>query len=125
MKQSDTVKISLRLDKDTYNKLCVISKSNSSTISQVIRDYIDVGVGLRTSSDDIDRISEIIKKQVENVCEQPIERLIKIVIKNIKSTESSKYILCSLLKEFSNENVDEILENAETQAILYATNRSN
>lgn len=125
MKQSDTVKISLRLDKDTYNKLCVISKSNSSTISQVIRDYIDMGVGLRTSSDDIDRISEIIKKQVENVCEQPIERLIKIVIKNIKSTESSKYILCSLLKEFSNGNVDEILENAETQAILYATNRSN
>ena len=84
MKQSDTVKISLRLDKDTYNKLCVISKSNSSTISQVIRDYIDVGVGLRTSSDDIDRISEIIKKQVENVCEQPIERLIKIVINRIK-----------------------------------------
>ena len=125
MKQSDTVKISLRLDKDTYNKLCVISKSNSSTISQVIRDYIDVGVGLRTTSDDIDRISEIIKKQVENVCEQPIERLIKIVIKNIKSTESSKFILCSLLKEFSNENVDEILENAETQAILYATNRSS
>lgn len=125
MKQSDTVKISLRLDKDTYNKLCVISKSNSSTISQVIRDYIDVGVGLRTTSDDIDKISEIIKKQVENVCEQPIERLIKIVIKNIKSTESSKYILCSLLKEFSNENVDEILENAETQAIIYATNRNS
>lgn len=125
MKQSDTVKISLRLDKDTYNKLCVISKSNSSTISQVIRDYIDVGVGLRTTSDDIDKISEIIKKQVENVCEQPIERLIKIVIKNIKSTESSKYILCSLLKEFSNENVDEILENAETQGIIYATNRNS
>lgn len=125
MKQSDTVKISLRLDKDTYNKLCVISKSNSSTISQVIRDYIDVGVGLRTTSDDIDKISEIIKKQVENVCEQPIERLIKIVIKNIKSTESSKYILCSLLKEFSNGNVDEILENAETQGIIYATNRNS
>lgn len=125
MKQSDTVKISLRLDKDAYNKLCVISKSNSSTISQVIRDYIDVGVGLRTTSDDIDKISEIIKKQVENVCEQPIERLIKIVIKNIKSTESSKYILCSLLKEFSNENVDEILENAETQGIIYATNRNS
>lgn len=125
MKQSYTVKISLRLDKDTYNKLCVISKSNSSTISQVIRDYINVGVGLKTTSDDIDRISEIIKRQVENVCEQPIERLIKIVIKNIKSAEASKYILCSLLKEFSNENVDEIIENAETQAIIYATNRSN
>lgn len=125
MKQIDTVKISLRLDKDTYNKLCVISKSNSSTISQVIRDYINVGVGLKTTSDDIDRISEIIKRQVENVCEQPIERLIKIVIKNIKSAEASKYILCSLLKEFSNENVDEIIENAETQAIIYATNRSN
>ena len=62
---------------------------------------------------------------MENVCEQPIERLIKIVIKNIKSTESSKYILCSLLKEFSNENVDEILENADTQGIIYATNRNS
>ena len=62
--------------------------------------------------------------QFESVCERPLERLIKIVIKNIKSSEASKYILCSMLKEFSQENTDEIIENAERQAVVYATNRN-
>ena len=45
------------------------------------------------------------------------------MIKNIKSSEASKYVVYSLLKEFSQENVDEIIEDAERQAVLYATNR--
>ena len=29
-----------------------------------------------------------------------------------------------MLKEFSQENTDEIIENAERQAVVYATNRN-
>ena len=122
MKEKDTIKISVRIDKETYNRLCKMCKGNES-ISKIVRDYIDIGLGIKSTSDDIEKISEIIKHQIETVCEQPIERLIKVVIKNIKSSEASKYILCSLLKEFSQNNTDEIIENAEKQAIIYATNR--
>lgn len=122
MQKKDTIKLSVRVDKETYNRLCKVCKQNES-ISKLIRDYIDIGLGIKTTADDIEKISEIIRHQIESVCEQPLERLIKIVIKNIKSSESSKYILCSLLKEFSQENVNEIIENAERQAIIYATNR--
>ena len=122
MQKKDTIKLSVRVDKETYNRLCKVCKQNES-ISKLIRDYIDIGLGIKTTADDIDKISEIIRHQIESVCEQPLERLIKIVIKNIKSSESSKYILCSLLKEFSQENVNEIIENAERQAVIYATNR--
>src|SRR5574344_1637195 len=122
MQKKDTIKLSVQVDKETYNILCKVCKQNES-ISKLIRDYIDIGLGIKTTADDIDKISEIIRHQIESVCEQPLERLIKIVIKNIKSSESSKYILCSLLKEFSQENVNEIIENAERQAIIYATNR--
>lgn len=122
MQKKDTIKLSVRVDKETYNRLCKVCKQNES-ISKLIRDYIDIGLGIKTTADDIDKISEILKHQIETVCEQPLERLIKIVIKNIKSSESSKYILCSLLKEFSQENVSEIIENAERQAVVYATNR--
>ena len=123
MQKKDTIKLSVRVDKETYNRLCKVCKQNES-ISKLIRDYIDIGLGIKTTADDIDKISEILKHQIESICEQPIERLIKIVVKNIKSSESSKYILCSLLKEFSQENVNEIIENAERQALIYATNRS-
>lgn len=122
MQKKDTIKLSVRVDKETYNRLCKVCKQNES-ISKLIRDYIDIGLGIKTTADDIEKISEIIRHQIESVCEQPLERLIKIVIKNIKSSESSKYILCSLLKEFSQENVNEIIENAERQAVIYATNR--
>jgi len=123
MGKKETITYSIRLDKSTYNKLCNAAKEEKSSIAKLVRDYIEVGVGIKSSMEDIDRISEIIKHQVEMVCEQPLERLIKIVIKNIRSSESSKYILCSLLKEFSQNNTDEIIEKAEQQAIIYATNR--
>lgn len=122
MKERDTIKISVRIDKETYNRLCKMCKENES-ISKLVRDYIDIGLGIKTTSDDIEKISEIIKSQIESVCEQPIERLIKVVIKNIRSSEASKNVLYSLLKEFSQQNTDEIIENAERQAIIYATNR--
>lgn len=125
MRKQGTIKLSVRVDKETYNKLCKMCKSEHDTISQIIREYIDIGLGIKSTTEDIDRISEIIKHQVETVCEQPLERLVKIVIKNIKSAETSKYILYSLLKEFSQENVDEIIEKAERQAVMYATNKVN
>ena len=122
MKTKDTIKLSVRVDRETYNRLCKMCKENES-ISKLVRDYIDIGLGIKSTTEDIDRISEIIKHQVETVCEQPLERLVKIVIKNIKSSEASKYVIYSLLKEFSQENTDEIIENAVGQAIVYATNK--
>lgn len=122
MGTKDTIKLSVRVDRETYNRLCKMCKENES-ISKLVRDYIDIGLGIKSTTEDIDRISEIIKHQVETVCEQPLERLVKIVIKNIKSSEASKYVIYSLLKEFSQENTDEIIEKAERQAIVYATNR--
>lgn len=122
MRTKDTIKISVRIDRETYNRLCKMCKGNES-ISKLVRDYIDIGLGIKSTTEDIDRISEIIKHQIETVCEQPLERLVKIVIKNIKSSEASKYVIYSLLKEFSQENTDEIIENAERQAIVYATNK--
>ncbi len=124
MKSKDSIKISVRIDKETYNRLCKVCKEDES-ISKLVRDYIDIGLGIKSTSDDIDRISEIIRNQIESVCEQPLERLIKIVIKNIKSSETSKNILYELLKEFSQSNPEEIIEKAERQAIIYATNRNN
>lgn len=122
MREKDTIKLSVRVDRETYNRLCKMCKENES-ISKLVRDYIDIGLGIKSTTEDIDRISEIIKHQVEAVCEQPLDRLVKIVIKNIKSSEASKYVVYSLLKEFSQENVDEIIEDAERKAVLYATNR--
>ena len=123
MQKKNTIKLSVRVDMETYNRLCKVCKENES-ISEIVREYINIGLGIKTTADDIDKISEIIRNQVESVCERPLERLIKIVIKNIKSSEASKYILCSMLKEFSQENTDEIIENAETQAVVYAKNRN-
>lgn len=122
MRTKDTIKISVRIDRETYNRLCKMCKENES-ISKLVRDYIDIGLGIKSTTEDIDKISEIIKHQIETVCEQPLERLVKIVIKNIKSSEASKYVIYSLLKEFSQGNTEEIIENAERQAIVYATNR--
>ena len=122
MRTKDTIKLSVRVDRETYNRLCKMCKENES-ISKLVREYIDMGLGIKSTTEDIDRISEIIKHQIETVCEQPLERLVKIVVKNIKSSEASKYVVYSLLKEFSRENTDEIIEKAERQAIMYATNK--
>ena len=135
MKSKDSIKISVRIDKETYNRLCKVCKEDEN-ISKLVRDYIDIGLGIKSTSDDIDRISEIVwcshnffppflLYYIQNAKNIQAKRLIKIVIKNIKSSETSKNILYELLKEFSQSNPEEIIEKAERQAIIYATNRNN
>jgi predicted CopG family antitoxin len=80
MQKKNTIKLSVRVDMETYNRLCKVCKENES-ISEIVREYINIGLGIKTTADDIDKISEIIRNQVESVCERPLERLIKIVIK--------------------------------------------
>ena len=69
MRSKDSIKISLRIDKETYNRLCKVCKENES-ISKIVRDYIDIGLGIKSTADDIDRISEIIRNQIESICDQ-------------------------------------------------------
>lgn len=123
MKQNEKIRVSLWIKKVSYDELCKLCNKDDKTISKIMRGFIEDGLSMKANIEDIDRITEIIRRQLEIVCEEPIERMIKVTVKNIKSSEASKQVLYSLLKEFSNQNTDEIIEKAEQQAGLYASNR--
>ena len=122
-KKKETVKISVRILKEDYEKLCKLSTNDNKGISQIVRDFIEDGLKIKANTEDIEKITAIIKKQMEIVCVSPIDRMIKIIIKNIKSTEANKQVTYELLKEFTKQNSDEIIEKAEQLAGVYASNK--
>ena len=62
MKKKNTIKLSVRVDMETYNRLCKVCKENES-ISEIVREYINIGLGIKTTADDIDKILETLEKQ--------------------------------------------------------------
>jgi len=123
MNKNEKIRVSLWITKNTYDQLCKLCNKDDKTISKLMRGYIEDGLSMKANSQDVDRITEVIRHQIEIVCEEPIERMIKVTVKNIKSAEAGKQVIYALLKELSNQNTDEIIEKAEQQAGLYASNR--
>ena len=116
----EKIMVSLRIEKNLYNKLCKIAGIENVAIS---RQYIREGINLKVASSDADRLVDIIQKQLENTLDGYMNRIIAMLSKNIKSSEAGKQAVYSLLREFSNKNSEEIIEKCELLAIEYNSNR--
>lgn len=119
----EKIMVSLRIEKNLYNKLCKIASIENVAISRLIRQYIREGINLKVASSDADRLVDIIQKQLENTLDGYMNRIIAMLSKNIKSSEAGKQAVYSLLREFSNKNSEEIIEKCELLAIEYNSNR--
>lgn len=111
--------VSLRIESDLYNQLCKVANKENVAISKLIRSFIKEGVSIKVASEDVDRISDIIEEQLEITLEKYMNRIIAMLSKNIKSAEASKQATYNLIREFSNNNAEEIIEKCELLAVEY------
>ena len=115
----EKIMVSLRIESDLYNQLCKVANKENVAISKLIRSFIKEGVSIKVASEDVDRISDIIEEQLEITLEKYMNRIIAMLSKNIKSAEASKQATYNLIREFSNNNAEEIIEKCELLAVEY------
>lgn len=120
---NEKIMVSLRIEKNLYNQLCKIASKENVAISKLIRNYIKDGVNVKVASEDADRLADIIQQQLEMTLDGYMNRLIAMLSKNIKSSEAGKQATYNLLREFSNNNPEEIIEKCELLAVEYNTKK--
>lgn len=100
-----------------FIKLSTSNKNNS--VSDVIRDMIDFNMTKKSLETSLDRVSNIIDKQVNISLEKYLNRIIKLVVKNTISSESANFNTAEILSSIRKQDILEVKEISRKSAIRY------
>ena len=89
---AEIYRMTLRLNKTTYEKILNISKKNGESISEVTRNLIDKGLAIEVSSKEMDLIAKIIREQLSVILNPAVERLAALSAKGALMSAISTFL---------------------------------
>ena len=126
------VRRSIYLQKDILEKLEKIAINKGLKTSEVIRMFIDKGLNIESSKEDIDFITDIIRQEltsiyriedIKGILDKQTNRLDKMLMKIGKMSTGQLFLLISMFLEIvdsADENkFDEILEKSMRNGVSY------
>ena len=115
--------IHLRLDKETYEKIKIISKENKESVSEVVRQLINEGLAVKVTEENTDIIAATVRKQLEVVLNPHINRLASLSSKSGHMAATAAFLnvqaLMDLVPKENRKNVREMYENARKKSAEY------
>ncbi|MBS5794591.1 MAG: hypothetical protein KIC92_07560 [Clostridiales bacterium] len=126
------IRRSIYLPKDTLEKLEKIAINKGLKISEVIRMFIDKGLNIESSREDIDFITDIIRQEltsiyrledIKEILDKQTNRLAKMMMKIGKMSTGQLFLLINMFLEIvdsADENkFDGILEKSMRNGVNY------
>lgn len=103
-----------------HQKDFIKAKANieDKSISAIIRQCIELYENQESLNTNIDRICEILDKQIDRSFKKNLDRVIKLVVKAVISAESSNHNTAQILSSMKRIDINEVKETA----YHYATN---
>ena len=121
--KKNTVIMTLRLDRQTDEKLDKIAIQQNKTKSSVIRDFIDKGLKTDGYKNDDDRLYQMIVAAVHEVMDPQVKRMAAIMAKDTYISAASFFMQIAFVKACFVEDVTEIIEelvhNSRRMSIEY------
>lgn len=99
------------------------SQIDSVSISSVIRNSIDLYENVETLNTNIDRICEIIDMQIERSFKKNLDRVIKLLVKDVISSESANHNTAEILSKIKRIDIKEVKDTAYHYAANYLQKR--
>ena len=93
------------------------------SIATIVRNAIDMYQNVEALNTNIDKICEIIDKQMERSFKRYLDRVIKLIVKNVISSESSNHNTAEILATINNVDINEVKNTAYHYAINYLQKR--
>lgn len=122
-KSIETVQITVKITKQTYETLRKLSAKENKPLSEIVRCFIDKGLSIQSYKNDIDFIRSQIKEQVTSVLKPALERIIKISIKTGVISAAGYFLNAQVLSELVNpsrrKELNEILEESKKMGVAY------
>ncbi len=121
-------KYSLVVDEETYKAIKNIAQSSKKSMADVSRKLLKKGIEQQLTENNIDYVSQIIRKQMEIVLKPHTERLAKISSKTGHMAATSTFLnvqaFMDLVPDKNRKNVLELYENARKKAVEYMKSKT-
>lgn len=96
-----------------------------ASISTIVREAIEMYENVETLNTNIDKICEIIDMQLERSLKKNLDRIIKLIVKGVISSESANHNTAEILANMNNIDINEVKNTAYHYAINYLQKRVN
>lgn len=114
----DVEKLNVWVTKHQKQFLKARAGIESTSISSVVRQCVDLYENQETLNTNIDKICAIIDRQIDISFRKNLDRIIKLVVKSVISSESANHNSAELLASIKKMDINEVKDTA----YHYATN---
>lgn len=112
-------KLNAWITKEQLDFIKLIASNSNNSVSDVIRDMIDFNMTKKSLETSLDRVCNIIDKQVNISLEKYLNRIIKLVVKNTISSESANFNSAEILSIIRKQDISEVKEISRKSAVKY------
>jgi len=107
------------LTPDIYNAVEIFAKNNNESLSNVARDLITKGVRQEAVSENINAVSDIIRRVVRDITRAETDRLAKLIVKTMKASAASMYLSAQVAHKTTELDGNTELDDAMSKAVSY------
>ena len=128
-KKNTAVKRSIDLTPETLDSLKRTAAAQHTTVSEIIRKYIDQGLNVDKTKGDIDFIRTNIREELDLIIKPQINRLAKMLMRIGVMTISSCFFTSKIVYHFvpfsDKEAYDKLMKEAKHNAAAYLSVRDS
>ena len=106
----DEHKRSIRFKAKSIEEIQKIAVIRKVTVSDLVREYVEKGLTVDSYKGDIDFITEIIHKELKEILEPQINRIVKMIMKIGKVSAGTMYSNLSLIQLINDEDQEAYFE---------------
>lgn len=113
------VKLNVWVSEEQMNYLKLTAINQNQYLANIVRDCIEVCMVKSAVQSSLDKVCNIIDKQIEISLSKYLDRIIKLVVKSGISSESANYNTTEILASVRKQDKEEIKEISRKVAIRY------
>lgn len=121
--KTEAQKLNVWITKKQKDFLRTRAELNEVSIATIVREAIDMYQNVDALNTNIDRICEIIDKQMERSFKRYLDRVIKLIIKGAISAEAANHNVAEILAIINEVDINEVKSTAHHYAINYLQKR--
>ncbi|ACL77451.1 hypothetical protein [Ruminiclostridium cellulolyticum] len=106
----EELKRSIRFKAKSIEDMKKLAAVRSVSVSDIVREFVEKGLAVDGYKNDIDFITEIIHKELKEVLEPQINRIVKMLMKIGKVSAGTMYANLSLIQLISDEDQEAFYE---------------
>jgi len=116
---NDYVEVRIRIKQKDYQAIQIMATNNGESIVNLIRRILSNNISQEIISDNINTISNILRRVIHDITRAENDRLAKLIIKTMKASAVSMYQGTQIIEDIGHNKGQDIFDDSLKMAIAY------